>query len=205
MPNKLDSLNPLFDEELRDLLDAEKQLTRALPKMAQSASSPDLKAAFEEHLGQTEQQLERLQKAFGDLGRPARPKKCAGMRGLIDEGQEVMKEAEKGPVRDAALIAAAQKAEHYEISAYGTARTHAELLGHSDVASLLEQTLKEEKATDQKLTGLAEGISNPEAAGRESPESRRRQQGSRGPSSASDSARRPSSTRRRSSSRRKAR
>ncbi len=200
MPNKLDSLDPLLNEELRDLLDAEKQLTRALPKMARSASSPDLKAAFEEHLGQTEQQLERLQQAFGDLGQSARPRKCAGMRGLIDEGEEVLKEAEKGPVRDAALIAAAQKAEHYEISAYGTARTHAELLGHSDVASLLEQTLKEEKATDEKLTGLAEGLSNPEAAGhqpRETGGNRARQGGAGARANAADTRRSNTGARRR--------
>ncbi len=198
---KLDSLDPLLNEELRDLLDAEKQLTRALPKMARSASSPDLKAAFEEHLEQTEQQLSRLQQAFGDLGQAPRPKKCAGMRGLIEEGEEVLKEAEKGPVRDAALIAAAQKAEHYEISAYGTARTHAEVLGHGDVASLLEQTLKEEKATDEKLTGLAEGISNPEAAGREPAEgrsSRQRQGGASARSTAADTGRRSNGGARRS-------
>ncbi len=161
---KLDSLEPLMIDELRDILDAEKQITKALPKMVKAASSEQLRSAFQQHLEQTNGQIERLNQVFEELGERARGKKCEGMQGIIEEGQQMLEEADEGPTRDALLIAAAQKVEHYEIASYGTARTFASQLGHSRAASLLEQTLEEEKATDQKLTSLAESIANPRAA-----------------------------------------
>jgi ferritin-like metal-binding protein YciE len=160
----LDSLDALLEDELKDLYDAEKQLTRALPKMAKKASSPDLRAAIEEHLQQTEAQVERIERAFEALELPARGKKCIGMQNLIKEGNEMMAEAEDDNTRDAVMIAAAQKVEHYEIAGYGTARTWANLLGHSEVAALLEETLDEEKETDEKLTRIAESHVNQAAA-----------------------------------------
>ncbi len=173
---KIDSLEPLMIDELRDLLDAEKQITKALPKMAKAAVSPKLRSAFELHLDQTEGQIDRLNQVFEQLGERARGKTCEAMKSIIEEGQEMMKEAQAGPTRDALLIAAAQKVEHYEIASYGTARTFANQLGHRKAANLLEQTLKEEKATDEKLTDIAESSSNPQAAG----EGRREQEGGRG-------------------------
>jgi ferritin-like metal-binding protein YciE len=182
-----DSLEPLMIDELRDILDAEKQVVKALPKMAKAASSVQLKGAFQEHLRQTSGQIERLNQVFEDLGERARGKKCEAMQGLIEEGQKMAQEIEAGPTRDALLIAAAQKVEHYEIAAYGTARTFANQLGHSRAASLLEETLDEEKATDEKLTGIAESNANPRAAGEpERPEGRRRS--SHGPRSGMSSA-----------------
>jgi ferritin-like metal-binding protein YciE len=160
----VDTLQALFVEELRDLLDAEKQLVRTLPKLARKATSESLAAAFQEHLEQTRGHVNRLEQAFERIGTRASAKKCVGMQGLIEDGEESIQEAEDGPVRDAALIAAAQRAEHYEMAGYGTARTYATLLGHTSAASLLEQTLNEEKAADAKLTGIAEGLVNPEAA-----------------------------------------
>ncbi len=174
---KLNSLEPLMIDELRDLLDAEKQVSKALPKMAKAASSEQLREAFDLHLQQTNGQIERLNRVFEQLGERARGKTCEAMKSIIEEGQQMMKEADPGPTRDALLIAAAQKVEHYEIASYGTARTYANQLGHGKAASLLEQTLKEEKATDEKLTGIAESSSNREAAnerGREEPGTRRR-------------------------------
>lgn len=162
---KIDSLEPLMIDELRDLLDAEKQVAKALPKMAKAASSEQLRMAFQEHLKQTAGQIERLNQVFEALGERARGKKCEAMQSIIDEGQQMLKEAEPGPTRDALLIAAAQKVEHYEIASYGTARTFANQLGHAKAAGLLEQTLKEERATDERLTGIAESSSNPQAAG----------------------------------------
>jgi ferritin-like metal-binding protein YciE len=178
---KLDSLEPVMIEELRDLLDAEKQVTKALPKMAKAASSEQLKAAFEQHLEQTNRQLERLNQVFDRIGEAPRPKKCTAIQSIIEEGQQMLDEAEEGPTRDALLIAAAQKVEHYEMAAYGTVRTHASLLGESEAADLLEQTLDEEKETDRRLTEIAESVSNPQAvrAGRD-PESRRQSPGARG-------------------------
>jgi ferritin-like metal-binding protein YciE len=161
----LDSLDALLEEELRDLYDAEKQLTKALPKLAKKASAPDLKEAFEEHLQQTEEHVARLERAFEALEVPARAKKCVGMRNLIKEGDEQIGEAEDGASRDAIMIAAAQKVEHYEIASYGTARTWAAALGNDEVASLLMETLDEEKEADQRLTGIAEGHVNQEAGG----------------------------------------
>jgi ferritin-like metal-binding protein YciE len=161
---KVDTLQSLFVEELRDLLDAEKQLVRTLPKLARMATSETLASAFREHLAETRVHVSRLEQALEGLGLRATSKKCVGMQGLIEDGQESIDEAEDGPVRDAALIAAAQRAEHYEMAGYGTARTFASLLGHTAVASVLEGTLNEEKAADTKLTGIAEAMVNPEAA-----------------------------------------
>ncbi|RPJ71959.1 MAG: ferritin-like domain-containing protein [Acidobacteria bacterium] len=163
---KIDSLEPLMIEELRDILDAEKQVTKALPKMARAASSEQLRAAFEEHQQQTSGQIQRLNQVFDEIGERPRGKTCEAMKSLIEEGQQMMEETEPGPTRDALLIAAAQKVEHYEMAAYGTARTFASLLGHREAARLLEQTLEQEKETDARLTNIAESVSNPQAAGR---------------------------------------
>ena len=170
----VESLEGLLQDELKDIYDAEKQITKALPKMAKKASSEELRQAFEEHLRQTEQQIERLEEVFEQLELPARGKKCEGMRGLLEEGQTMMSEAEDDATRDAVMIASAQKVEHYEIAAYGTLRTWANLLGKSEVAGLLEETLEEEKETDQRLTGIAESLVNPEAAKGEEDEEEKR-------------------------------
>lgn len=199
---KSDSLEPLMIDELRDILDAEKQVAKALPKMAKAASSEQLKAAFREHLQQTSGQIERLNQVFDELGERPRGKKCEAMQGLIEEGQKMAEEIEAGPTRDALLIAAAQKVEHYEIAAYGTVRTFANQLGHSRAASLLEETLDEEKATDEKLTGIAESSANPRAAaaGSNQGEGRRRSsQAARPGTNAEDCGRRSSKPRARSS------
>ncbi len=162
---KNDSLERLMVDELRDLLDAEKQVFKSLPKMARAAQADELRTLFEEHREQTTDQLERLTRVFDSIGGPARGKKCKGMQALIEEGQEMMAEAEKGPARDAVLIASAQKVEHYEMAAYGTLRTWASRLGYEDAAELLDETLEQEKQTDARLTLVAESLSNPEAAG----------------------------------------
>ncbi len=151
----LQSLSDLFVHELRDVLDAEKRILKALPKMAKAASSEDLKAAFEEHREETEKQVERLETIFGQLGKPVRAKKCLAMTGIIEESTELMKEDADEQVMDAALIGAAQKVEHYEIATYGTLATYAKQLGMDDAAALLEETLEEEKAADEKLSELA--------------------------------------------------
>jgi ferritin-like metal-binding protein YciE len=166
----IDSLASLFEDELKDVYDAEKQITKALPKMIKKTGSDELRSAFEEHLQQTEQQIERLEQVFEQLEMPARGKKCVGMQNLIKEGQEMMSEAEDDDTRDALMIAAAQKIEHYEIAAYGTLRVWANLLGHSDSASLLEETLDEEKETDDRLTSIAESFVNQAAADTEDEE-----------------------------------
>jgi ferritin-like metal-binding protein YciE len=171
---KVDSLEALLIDELRDLLDVETQLTKTLPKLAKAATSDDLREAFEEHLAETEEHVERLNRAFKSLGMPAKAKKCAGIRGIIEEGDEMKSEADGESVVDAALIAAAQKAEHYEIATYGTVLTHARLLGHDDVVAELEETLDEEKAADTKLTEIAESHINVEAAGEDSEEATQR-------------------------------
>ena len=176
----IESLEELLQDELKDIYDAEKQITKALPKMAKKASSDELRQAFEEHLRQTEQQIERLEQVFEQLELPARGKKCEGMKGLLEEGQTMMSEADDDATRDAVMIASAQKVEHYEIAAYGTVRTWANLLGKSEVASLLEETLEEEKETDQRLTGIAEAMVNPEAAKDEEAEAAPRGASARG-------------------------
>jgi ferritin-like metal-binding protein YciE len=168
MPN-LDSLEELLQDELKDIYDAEKQLIKALPKLAKKAHAVQLKDAFEEHLRQTERHVERLEEAFEYLGMPARGKKCEGMKHLIAEGDEMIGEAEN-EARDAIMIASAQKVEHYEIASYGTLRTWANLLGKPEVAALMEETLEEEKDTDQTLTTIAESFVNESAAEEEDEE-----------------------------------
>jgi len=160
---KLASLDDLLVHELQDILHAENQILKALPKMVKAASHPDLKAAFEEHRQQTEEQVRRLEQAFKLLGVPARGRKCEGMAGLLEEGKKMMAEEAEPPVMDAALIAAAQKVEHYEIASYGCVCTYAEMLGYDQVHELLGQNLDEEETTDQKLTALAENVINQEA------------------------------------------
>ena len=159
----VDSLQKLYVEELKDLYSAEKQIIQALPRMAKKASNPQLKRAFEEHLVQTQGQVERLEKIFEGLEGSPRGKKCKGMEGLLEEGKEMMAEDMTPDVLDAALISAAQKVEHYEIASYGTVRTYAKLLGRDQDARLLQQTLDEEAGADTKLTKLAESSINVEA------------------------------------------
>ena len=159
----LNSLRDLLVTELKDLYNAENQLLKALPKMAKAASSPDLKAAFTEHLEVTRRQVERLETIFADLGTSPKGKKCKAMEGLVEEGKEVIDEDGDPAVKDAALIAAAQRVEHYEIAGYGCARTFAQLLGHANAAALLQETLTEEGDADKKLTALAETVINAEA------------------------------------------
>lgn len=160
----LDSLEKLFLEELKDVYNAEKQITRALPRMAKAAESPQLQQAFIKHLKETEGQIQRLERIFKELGQAARGKKCKGMEGLIEEGKEKLEENSEPQVLDAALIASAQKVEHYEMAAYGCLRTYAELLGYSQAAQLLQQNLQEEEAADKKLTQLGEAGINQAAA-----------------------------------------
>lgn len=154
------SLRQLYVDELRDLYNAETQLTKALPKMAKGSSNAELRQAFEEHLRQTSEQVSRLEQIFEMLNEKATGKKCLGMEGLVKEGAETLQEDYEDPVMDAAIIGAAQRVEHYEIAGYGTAREFAHLLGEDEHVRLLEQTLAEEKQTDQKLTQLAEGINS---------------------------------------------
>jgi ferritin-like metal-binding protein YciE len=156
-------LEELLVDELKDLYSAENQIIKALPKMAKAAGSPDLRRAFERHLEETRRHVERLDQIGEQLETRLTGKKCHGMEGLIEEGKEIMSEDLEENALDAGLIGAAQKVEHYEIAAYGTARAHAELLGYTKVARLLQQTLNEEGATDKKLTQLAENIINVEA------------------------------------------
>jgi len=163
MAEEKNPLEELLVDELKDLYSAENQIVKALPKMAKGASSPELKPAFERHLEETRRQVERLNQIGEALEIKLTGKKCKGMEGLIEEGKELLEEDLDENALDAGLIGAAQKVEHYEIAAYGTARTHAEMLGYSKVARLLQQTLNEEGATDKKLTQLAESIINVEA------------------------------------------
>jgi ferritin-like metal-binding protein YciE len=160
----LDSLKKLFVEEVKDIYNAEKQLLRALPRMAKAAESTELRQAFTKHLKETEGHVQRLERIFRELGQAVRGKQCKGMAGLIEEGKEKLEEESEAPVLDAALIASAQKVEHYEIAAYGCLRTYAQLLGYDQAAELLEQTLAEEEAADKKLTELGEGGINQAAA-----------------------------------------
>jgi ferritin-like metal-binding protein YciE len=160
---KLNTLQDLFVEELQDVYDAENQILKALPKMAKAASAPELQRAFEEHLEQSRMHVERLDRVFQQLGAKPKGKPCKGMQGLIAEGEEMIKEKADPAVRDAGLIAAAQRVEHYEMAAYGCARTYARQLGQQQAASLLQQTLDEEGMTDKKLTQLAESLINLEA------------------------------------------
>ena len=159
---KLESLQDLYVDELKDLYSAENQLLKAIPKMAKAASAPELRTAFEDHLEETRGQVRRLEQIFKQLDASPKGKKCKAMEGLIEEGKEVMDEAQP-PVLDAALIAAAQRVEHYEMAGYGCVRAFARLLGYDNAAELLQETLDEEGAADKKLTELAETIINVEA------------------------------------------
>ena len=160
---KMKTLQDLFVDTLKDTYDAEHQITKALPKMVKAASTPELKMAFEQHLQQTDEHIKRLEQVFDGMGKKATRKSCAGMKGLIEEGSELMKEDAEPDVLDAGLIAAAQKVEHYEIAAYGTLSAYANLLGESNAARLFHETMEEEKQTDEKLTKLAERSVNIEA------------------------------------------
>ena len=156
---KANSLRDLYVEQLKDLYDAEHQLIKALPKLAEASSSDELRNAFEEHLDKTRQHAQRIEQIFEGMGQKAKAQKCKGMEGLVREGSEVIKEEDiDGEVKDAALIAAAQRVEHYEIAGYGTVRTYANLLGENEAANLLQQTLDEEKEADQTLNEIAEQI-----------------------------------------------
>jgi ferritin-like metal-binding protein YciE len=156
MPTK--DLQDALLEEMRDMLSAEKQITKALRKMARKASHDELREGFEEHLEQTEGQIERLERAFETLEQKPRSKRCEAMEGILEEGEHVMEQAEKGDVLDAMMIAAAQKVEHYEIASYGTMRTWAKMLGFKEAERLFRETLDEEKQTDSKLTKMASKI-----------------------------------------------
>ena len=161
---QLENLEDLLKEDLKDVLNAENQIVKALPKMIKKASNEELKSAFEMHLEQSRGHIERVEQVMEDLGMPARGKTCKAMKGIIEEGQEVMSEDAEDDVMDAALIAAAQKVEHYEIATYGTLCTYAELLGLRNAKKLLGQNLAEDKKTDEMLTELAERLINLEAA-----------------------------------------
>jgi ferritin-like metal-binding protein YciE len=161
---ELETLKDLYIHELKDLHSAEKQLVKALPKMAKAASNEDLAAGFEEHLQQTEEHVSRLEKILESHDESTRGPKCKGMEGLIEEGKEMMEDAAQDEVRDAGLISAAQRVEHYEIAGYGCARAYAEELGDSNGVSLLSKTLEEEAETDEKLTELAKSVINTRAA-----------------------------------------
>ena len=161
----LDSLETLFVDQLQDVYDAEQRLVKALPLMARAAHDPTLKSAFEQHLSQTKNHVSRLERIFGMMGRKAESKTCSAMKGLVEEGQEVIDAGGDPEVKDAALIAAAQRVEHYEIACYGTIRTFAQRLGRHDAAGVLQETLDEEKATDEKLNRIAEQNVNAQAAG----------------------------------------
>jgi ferritin-like metal-binding protein YciE len=151
-------MTELFVDELKDLYSAEKQITRVLPKLAKAATSEDLKQAFLSHLEETNGQVERLDKIFETLGKTPRGKTCVGMKGVLEEGAEVLEDTDKGSVRDAALISAAQRVEHYEMAGYGSVRDFAKMLGQGEIATLLEETLEEEKAADKKLTSIAKQV-----------------------------------------------
>lgn len=157
----------LYMDELRDIYDAEKQLIKALPEMAEASTSEELRSGFEKHLEQTKEHAHRLEQIFSELGEKPTGKKCKAMQGLVAEGGEMIEEDFEGQVKDAGLISAAQRVEHYEIAAYGTVRNFASVLGEQNAVSLLERTLTEEKETDEKLTELSDGI-NAEAASYES-------------------------------------
>ena len=158
------TLKSLLIDELRDIYHAERQLVRALPKLAKAATSPDLREALESHLAETEEQVSRVEQAFAMLNEAAKTKTCAGMMGIVEEGSELIKESDKGAALDAGIIAGAQRAEHYEMAAYGSLMAWARALGHDDVAELLSASLEEEKAADKKLTELAEAGLNQAAA-----------------------------------------
>lgn len=154
----VNTIEKLFVDELKDLYSAENQITKALPKLAKASSSQELKTAFESHLKETEGHVERLEQIFEMLEVSPKGKTCAGMKGLLEEGKEVLEETEGGAIRDVAMISAAQRVEHYEMAGYGSVRTYAELLGKNEIATLLEKTLEEEKSADSKLTKIAKSV-----------------------------------------------
>jgi ferritin-like metal-binding protein YciE len=154
----VETMQELLIDELKDLYSAEKQIVRALPKLAKAASSPELQQALLNHLEETKGQVERLEKISEIVGKKLTGKTCSGMKGVLEEGSEVLEDTDKGTVRDAALIAASQRVEHYEMAGYGSAREFAKLLGHKEIASLLDETLAEEKNADKKLTGISQQI-----------------------------------------------
>jgi ferritin-like metal-binding protein YciE len=154
----VNSIEKLFLEELSDLYSAEHQITKALPKMTKSATSNQLRSAFEHHLRETEGHVQRLEQVFRALGEKPSSKTCEGMKGVIEEGERMLKSADEGEMRDLALISSAQRVEHYEMAAYGTVSTYAEQLGKHQVVQLLEQTLEEEKAADKKLTEISQQV-----------------------------------------------
>lgn len=154
------TIEDLFVEELKDIYSAETQITKTLPKLVKAASSPDLKSAFEHHLKETEGQIERLDKAFEILGTSPKGKTCDGMKGILAEGAEALQETPAGDIRDAALISAAQRVEHYEMAAYGSVRSYAENLKQQEIAGLLQETLEEEKAADKKLTDISHKVNS---------------------------------------------
>ena len=160
---ELNSLETLFLDQIQDLYDAEQRLTKALPKMANAASNPALKSAFQEHLKETEGHVKRLETVFKEIGQSAKGRTCEAMKGLVAEGEEVLDATGEPDVKDAALIAAAQRVEHYEMAGYGTVRNFARQLGHHEAVTLLQATLDEEKAADKKLTDLAESTINVKA------------------------------------------
>lgn len=154
----VDTIDRLFVEELKDLYSAEHQITKALPKMAKASTSGELRKAFEHHLEETRGQIQRLEQIFSLLDKSPKGKTCAGMKGLLEEGSEMLGETEEGAVRDAAMVSAAQRVEHYEMAGYGSVRTYAEILGKTEIAQLLQETLEEEKAADKKLTEVAKRV-----------------------------------------------
>jgi ferritin-like metal-binding protein YciE len=160
---KIETMEDLLLEQVEDLYDAERRLVKALPKMAEASTSQSLRQAFESHLLETEGHVTRLESVFRTLGQDPKTHTCDGMKGLISEGEDTISDIDQSSLRDAGLIAAANRVEHYEIAAYGSARTFAQTLGLGQVASLLEQTLQEEKKADQKLTQLAESMVNDQA------------------------------------------
>lgn len=153
-----ENLSKIFEDTLKDIYWAEKHLTKALPKMSKAAYDENLSAAFSDHLEETQGQVERLEQVFEQLGKKAQAKKCPAMEGLVEEGQEAIDEYEKGYARDAALIIAGQKIEHYEIAAYGSLKAHARMMGEEEIVSLLEQTEEEEGNADKKLTEISETV-----------------------------------------------
>jgi ferritin-like metal-binding protein YciE len=163
-PNAEQGFRDLFEDELKDIYWAEKALTKAIPKMIKNTTTPDLTQALEDHLEETKGHVDRLEEAFQMLGKAARAKKCEAMDGLIKEAEEIMEDTPEGIVRDAGIISAGQKVEHYEIATYGTLCAFAKTLGEDEVASLLQQTLEEEKVANEKLTDIAESSVNLEAA-----------------------------------------
>ena len=160
---KIETMQDLFLEQIEDLYDSEKRLIKALPKMVEASTSGQLRRAFEEHLEQTKEHAQRLERIFDSLHKKAKGQTCEAMKGLIEEGEDVADAIEASPLRDAGLIAAANRVEHYEIAGYGSAETFARMLGHDQAAELLQKTLQEEKDADKKLTGIAESMVNEQA------------------------------------------